>query len=172
MAGGSQNKQIQILSQLKEHVYSSVFDQIQIGGNSNTEPIITDEDIKIGFQMFSAIVYCSEPVALSKFLHNLVALQSPRTIIQATVNTIQSDDIKDMKNRERLNQFVIALDNIFSFQLGLILMATASPSQLKAMMAADWPYFHKHSQEIDQCLNHENCSGVKHLFHDLGKETV
>ena len=130
---------------------------------------ITDEDLTNGFMLFSAIAYCSEPVALSQFLHNLLSNQSPRTIIQATVNTIQSENIKERISRKLLKNFYLSLDKIFHFQLGKIHLATASKSHLESMMAKNWPYFTPFSQEIDQCLNNASCQGVRDIITHLGK---
>jgi hypothetical protein len=85
--------------------YLALFNQLNLGVDKTFRVSVIPEDKRTGLMMFSAIVYCSESVALFQFLHNLLATQSPRTIIQATVNTIQSDDIKDPINRKRLNEF-------------------------------------------------------------------
>ena len=119
--------------------------------------------------MFSTMIYCSESVALHQFLHSLLSTQSPRTIIQATVNTIEAGDIKDPLNRKRIAQFYLALDKIFHFQLGKILLATVSPTNIEAMMAKDWPYFDNYLQETYQCLNHTNCQRVRDIIQTLGK---
>ena len=118
--------------------------------------------------MFTAVIYCTESVAFPQFLNNLISTQSPRTIIQATVNTIQSSDIKNKEIRKQLHNFFASLDKIFNFQLGKILLATASSSQLKAMLAKDWPYFVKYSVEIKQCLSGVSCQGVVDLVETLG----
>ena len=131
--------------------------------------VINDQDIVTGFEMFSAVVYCSESVALSQFLLRLLSSQSPRTIIQATVNTIQSDDIKKNSNRNLLNQYYLSMDKIYNFQLGKILLATASHQQLDSMGAQDWPYFIHYTQEIEECLRGAECRGVRDLVHTLGK---
>ena len=127
-----------------------------------------EEDIKTGFMIFSALVYCSESVVLSQFLHSLLSTQSPRTIIQATVNTIEFNVLHENRNRMKMNRFYVALDHIFHFQLGKILLATASPSELQAMIAKDWPYFTHYSQEIDECLNGASCQGIMNLVQNLG----
>ena len=119
--------------------------------------------------LFSAIIFCSEPVALSQFLHNLLTTQSPRTIIQATVNTIQSEDIKEILTKKLLNNFYLDLDKIFQFHLGKIHLATASSSQLQNMMSKDWPYFTHYSHHIDQCFNNNSCQGIRDIIKSLGK---
>ena len=113
--------------QVKKGFYPKVFDllDIQIKGYKPVKTI-TEEDIETGFMLFSAIIYCSEPVALSQFLHNLLSTQSPRTIIHAAVNTIQSEDIKEILTRNLMNNFYLDLDKIFQFHLGKIDMATAT----------------------------------------------
>ena len=119
--------------------------------------------------LFSVVVYCSEPVALSQFLNSLLSTQSLRTIIKATVNTIQSENIKESLSKEQMNQFYLALDKIFDFQLGKILLAISSPPEIEAMMAKDWPFFTHFSQEIDQCLEEGSCRGVQDIVNTLGK---
>ena len=80
--------------QIKGHYYRKVFPSINLTFTGKLEDSnVSEEDVLTGFKTFSAIIYCSEPVALSKFLNVLPSTQSPRTIIRATVNTIQSDDI-------------------------------------------------------------------------------
>ena len=106
---------------------------------------------------FSAMVYCPKKstVQLYQFLHTLVSAQSPRTINQATVNTLQqSVSIDERDNRKFINQFYWALDKIFQFQLGRILLATASPFQLQDMVRKDWPFFtHISKNNMDLCLH-------------------
>ena len=67
-----------------------------------------------------------------------------------------------------MNQFYLALDQIFSFHLGEILLATASPSELQAMIAKDLPYFTHYSHEIDECLSGASCQGIMNLVQTLG----
>ena len=149
-----------------------VFEDITLGLNiTKGMGSVTEEDIESGFMIFSAFVYCSESVALSKFLHSLLSSQSPRTIIQATVNTIESVVLDENKNKERLNKFYLDLDQIFHFQLGKILLATASPSELQAMIAKDLPYFTHYSKEIDECFNGVSCQGINNLVQIIGKIT-
>ena len=145
-----------------------VFDGISLGLNE-VNVTITDDDVKTGLMMFSAVVYCSETVALYQFLHSLLSAQSPRTIIQATVNTIQSDNIKQSQNRKRMKVFYRALDKVFHFHLGKILLAISSKLEIEAMMNKEWPYFDTHSKEIDQCLNGDSCQGVTNILHALGE---
>ena len=119
--------------------------------------------------MFSNMIYCSESIPPYQFLHSLLSTQSPRTIIQATVNTIQSGAITNPMHRNIMKKFYLDLDQKFHFQLGKILLATVSRSELQTMMTKDWPYFTHYSQEIDQCLNNDSCHEVMDLVQSLGK---
>jgi hypothetical protein len=133
---------------------------------------ITDKDIMIGFKIFSALISCPkdlERVAVYQFLHDLIASESPRTIIQATVNTIQEGNINETVNRNLTNKFYQALDKIFHFQLGKILLATSTLEELKSMVARKWPFFTPYTQEVEQCLNGASCQGVRDLVQTLGK---
>ena len=149
--------------------YYQVIDQINVGLNDQIDGLIYDEDYLTGYMLFSTLIYCSESVALSQFLYGLISIQSPRTIIQATVNTLQSENVRESSNKIKLSQFYLALDKIFHFQLGKILLASASPSELKAMLAKDWPYFTHYSKDIDKCLRGDSCQGVGNLVQTLGK---
>ena len=121
--------------------------------------------------MFSAIVYCTEPMALYQFIHGLLSTQSPRTIIQATVNTIQSGDTLDSTTKKYLNQFYHDLDNIFHFQFGKIFLAQSSLGHMQDIMAKDWPFFANFSDEIKQCLSGATCQVVTDLVQTLGKNS-
>ena len=147
----------------------SVLENMNLGLHDTTDNVPNNDDIQTGFELFTTMVYCSEPVAISQFLHSLLSSQSPRTLIQATVNTIESGNIKDTLNQKSMNQFYVALDKIFEFQYGKILLATASPSQLQAMITKDRPYFRPYSKEVYQCFNSSRCHEVSQLITTLGK---
>ena len=95
--------------------------------------------------------------------------------IQAIVNTIntgtniQSKDIKERRNKENVNLFYHAMDKVFNFVFGKVLLATSSFSQLRNMVNNNLPYLTKYSKEIDQCLNYSDCTGIWALLQSLGK---
>ena len=156
-------------NQVTDKNFPTLFEDISEENNTfETEKNISEQDIVTGFMIFSSLIHCSESIAISQFLHNLLSTQSPRTIIQATVNTIQADYIREKENRMSLNKFFMALNSIFSFHLGRILLATSSSSQLKSMMSKDWPYFNQFYHEMDECLNDASCQGVKDIVQTLG----
>ena len=154
--------------QVEQEFQSRIFGNVNLGLNMHESDIITEEeDLKTGFMIYSALISCSESVALYHFLHSLLSTQSPRTIIQATVNTIESDNLRDRISKHRINQMYMLLDTIFNLHYGKILLATSSPSQLEAMLAKDRPYFSNYSQEIEQCLGGVSCQGVNDLMQQI-----
>ena len=160
-------------SQLLKVHYPAVFDQLNLGLTGQSPPVIRKEDITTGFMLTSAMVYCPKPVfTIYDFLRRLVTSETPRTIIQATVNTIQSEIIKEPDNQQRFYKFYTVLDKIFNFQLGKILLAISSLSQLEDMVTKDLPYITKYLEEIEKCLAGKSCQGVSELVQSLGKLNI
>ena len=130
------------------------------------------EDIKTGFMVFSAVIYCpksaKETYQLYQFLDNLVLTESPRTIIQAVVNTIQAGALVEDGDRKGINEFYLAMDKHFRFQYGKILLATSTNTQLKEMLEKDWPFFDDFRTELVGCLNGTNCERIEDLIETLG----
>ena len=156
--------------QLTKTFYSTFFDVITLGmENSDKNPVINDEDVETGFMIFTAIVYCPESVLkLYQFLHSLLSTQSPRTIIRATVHTIQSENLEGDTIKKMMNEVYLAMDKVFHFQYGKILLATTSLLELEAMMLKGRPYFTHYSKEIDQCLSGVSCKGLQDILLTLG----
>ena len=155
--------------QFRIYEYQHVFTTFDLGLNYTTQvENVVEEDIKTGILIYSIFTYCSESVALSEFLHNLLTTQSPRTIIQA----IQLESIKGSLARKMFNQFYLALYQTFDLKLGKIFLATASRSQLKAMMDMGWPYLTPYSKEIDICLNGTSCQGLNNLVQTIGMNII
>ena len=127
-------------------------------------PLTNGIDITTGFEIFSALTDCSESVALSKFLHRLLSNKSPRTIIQAIINTIQYNTIREKLNRKKINQFYQSLAKIFNLQYGNILLATNNPSQIQKIIFDELPFFSNYSQDIDSCLRGEDCKEVEQML--------
>jgi hypothetical protein len=82
-----------------------------------------DDDVRNGFTIFATVVVCPEEnFKISRFLQKLVSTESPRTILQSTVNTIQSGELTDWANRRVLRQFYQALSRVFDLQIGKIIL--------------------------------------------------
>ena len=105
-----------------------------------------------------------------QFLNNLVNTESPRTIIQAVVNTIQSETIHEVDDRRRINEFYLAMDKHFGFQYGSILLALSTKSQLKEMLDKGWPFFDEFKKELVKCLKEGTCSRIEEHINSLGTQ--
>ena len=159
--------------QVTQDHHHALFEGVSLGlEKSSVAAAVTEEDIATGFLLYSTLVYCGESLAVHSFLHSLLDNDSPRTIIQAVVNTIQADDFQERENRQRMNEVFRHLDKMFSFQLGAILLGVSSRPQLDTMLAMDWPYFSHYTTEVEECIHGHSCSGVRHLVNSLGKVIV
>jgi hypothetical protein len=147
------------------------FDGINLAVNNvSSDGELTADDMRTGFAIYMVAVMCKEVEALkiSQFLGTLVLTQTPRTIIQATVNTIHLEAMED-NNRKRIGRFYQELNKTFNFRHGRILVALSSPSELEAMLALDLPYLTPYRQQIEECIKGANCQGVTDLIENLGK---
>ena len=163
---------------IKEENYMSVFEGFNIEPRQESAfQEVSEDDIKLGKDLFVSMVFC--PVDAIKpyiFLDWLLATQSPRTIIKAIVNTLQSstfskyvsDKSNFMKTKKRLNQLYSVLDNIFNFQLGNILLATEQIPNLESMRDQDLPYFADSAATLDLCPTGTMCEGIWNQVEGLG----
>ena len=156
--------------QLRAGKYDSIVEDMNFDlFEDSKEAPVTEEDIQTGFMIYAVIIYCKESVALHQFLHNLLSTQSPRTIIQTTVNTIEFHQFKENVNKDNANEFYLALDRIFDLQFGKILLGILSQEQLERMISKGRPYFYKFESEIDNCLNGVTCKELWEIIQNMGK---
>ena len=163
---------------LRENSYKAVFEEISIDPSPEMAfQDVSDDDIKLGKDLFVSMVFCSkDAIKPYLFLDGLLSNESPRTIIKATVNTIQSktfskfvsDNNNYIKTMERFKQFYLALDKLFDFQLAKILLATESIPHLQAMRDNDLPYSTKFTKTLDKCLTGTSCESVMRQVDNLG----
>ena len=62
-----------------------------------------------------------------------------------------------------------AVEKMFDLQLGKILIALSTPSQLISVMDHDLPYLSAYEKPIKRCLTDEKCQDVRNLIGSLGK---
>ena len=141
------------------------FDKINLGLSKATyQGDITTEDYVTGYKIYSILVFCNpETLKLGKFLYNMVSDNNLRTIIKVAVNTIQSDRVKEVENKNLLFGFYQHLEKSFNLELGRILLAVSSPSELQAMLIKNLPYITPFSNEIEACFNNKDCSALGNL---------
>ena len=113
--------------------------------------------------LFSALVYCDQ-MKMEFFLDNLILNETPRTIIQTIINTLESGKIKIIVNEQMVSKFYLVMKKMFNLQYDRILLATASAAHL------DLPYLLPYREEMDRCRNGTSCHQITQAIDTLGKE--
>lgn len=158
--------------QVQPEFYSEAFEEIPLQLERRKCEAI-EKDLETGFRLFSAVIYCPEAVTelyqLYQFLSNILATETSRTILKATVNTIMSGKIFEKLNRKRMNGFFSVLEKTFDLKFGKVLLATIPRAEMEKMIEEDWPFFASFQAEMEMCRKETNCSGVNNLLRQLGK---
>ena len=150
-----------------------LFDIIDLNLNKthddSSEDLITEEDIATGLKMYYVIIFCNkESLELRRFLEIVVSTQSPRTLLLSIVITLQSERLS-WRNKVFLGEIYQAFEKMFDLQLGKILIALSTPSQMTSVMDHDLPYLSTYEKPIKQCLTDGYCQEVRTLIGSLGK---
>ena len=104
---------------------------------------------------------------MGQFLEKLVSNATPRSLLLAVVNSLQSDNL-NRNDRTLLNMFYKDLDRKMDLMFGRVLLALSTHSQLKTMLAKDLPYVTQYAEEINLCSSETNCTGITALISTLG----
>ena len=140
---------------------------------NETDGSITQEDIRMGFSIYSATVFCrNTPKKLYTFFSNLLSTETPRTILLALVNTIRSTSVHVFSDKNQLNKLYHAIDRILQLSYGNLLLATSSKEDLLSMLHNEWPFFTKYKTELEECLHSSSCQGVKDSLMTLGRVQI
>ena len=155
--------------QLNQDGQNKVFDELfkslnkpidrDASASSNgSERNFTDDDMKSGFMIYSAVVYCSK---LDTFLDSLLTYETPRTIIRAIINTFESENIKPFANEKMVSEFYIVFMKVFNLEYERILLATGAPLHL--------PFLLPYREGMDTCINGSSCHQINQAIDSLGK---
>ena len=140
----------------KEHINKKesqhLFDSIDFRMNKTKidvrDDVITEVDIKVGLKMYYLSVFCnSEASQITHFLANMTLAQSPRTLLLAIVNTLQSNEIS-WRAKVFLGDVYQAVEEMFHLKLAKILLAISTPSQLMSIMDQDLPFLYTVEQTV------------------------
>ena len=159
------------MDQLQVKYIDRVFPKlVSISGNRESLEALTEEDIRTGFEIFHAIIYCpSMNINLFQFVDKVLSSDNTRTIIQAIVNLFHSKILKDRESIGFLKEFYGVVAETLHLQYGNILLATSTKSQLQAVIDNDWPFFGNNTELVQSCLMDSKCGGVKDIIESLGK---
>ena len=133
------------------------------------EGLLSKEDIRNGFELFHAVVFCPETsIKVSRFVDQLLLDESQKTLINALVNLLRSDILKDTTIMASTKQFYFEVASILYLQYGNILVAMSNNSQRQALMRYDWPFFSNTSQLVEKCLEDSSCDGFQSMLQNMG----
>ena len=72
-------------------------------------------------------------------------------------------------NSPQVAKFYLALDRLLDLNVGKIVLAASSSSQLRAILDQDLPYLDPFVQETEECINDsDECQSVVDLVNSLG----
>ena len=102
---------------------------------NKTEGPPSEEDIKTGYELFHAVVYCPTIVfKLFRFVDQLVSSETSRTIMQTFVHLFQPGQMNDMESFTLAKQFYSVFAKTLHLQHGNVLVGTSTTSQLQAYL--------------------------------------
>ena len=79
----------------------------------------------------------------------------------------QGDKVKEPEVWRGFRDLFPTLEEELGLQFGRILLASASPAELRAILARDWPYLDSFAEEVDTCLDGD-CTRVATIVQELG----
>ena len=115
----------------KDQMFSKITLGLKDKKDDDDEP--SKEDIATGFAIYSIVVFCSkESELLQTFLTRLVSDETPGTLLKVITNTLHSGKIS-LNMKKHLGKFYLALDKKLELNVGKIILAASSSSQISAM---------------------------------------
>ena len=149
--------------------YNAVNVILDILIDNETTNTILIEDLKAGFAIYSAVVFCSNtPKQLYKFFFDLVSKEAPRTILLALVNTIRSSSLKTYADKLQLNEFYHSLNLIMKPMYAQIITAISSRNDLKKMNDNGWPFFSNKTEMFLESVQSDHYQNVSEPTDTLG----
>ena len=151
-----------------ETLFKNMSEDIMMG------PIDHEKDILNGFKIYFTVLSClPETSKTFLFFDQLISGESKRTLLQATVNTIQAVEATELnhsllKKKEKVSMFYQALDKIFDLQFGKILLAVSTKEELQFMFDKGWAFFGNLTNELGHCLNGTRCTQIAEAIQNLG----
>ena len=113
------------------------------------------------------MLYCSsEAIEAYKFNIETIEKESVSTILQSTLNNMNGQILGQL-NLKAVHRFYNILEKKFSLQLGRIVVALSSKSELKTLMARKVPYLTRFAKQINDCTEMDKCKETESIMKDL-----
>ena len=130
-----------LMGQVKAYKQEEVFSDLVVANKTSGEP--TDEDIKTGYELYHAVVFCPTMVfKVYDFIDEKLANETSRTIIHTIVHLLESSAIT-AKSFILAKQFYHVLAATLDLQYGDILLATSTNAQREIVLRKGLPFFSK-----------------------------
>ena len=138
------------------------FSQVLSEGQSMELPtqILSQEDKEVGLALYTIVLHCpKDTMKLGQFLLQLVKEESLPSLILAITNTLLSEELT-LYQKRKLGMIYQVLNSIFKLNLGNILIATSTPSQLVALQDQMMPFLNSKKTRVEKCLSEQFCDDV------------
>ena len=137
---------------ISQHSRSDHFTKASVAATAATKATVN------ALELFVILKNCprhlSETWRLSKFFENLLQNQNLKTVLAATLHTLEYNASDEMK------VFYKHLDAKYNISLGKSLIGFSNTRQLEELAALDLPYLEDYREDINQCLNEGRCDNL------------
>ena len=132
------------------------------GGNlSEYRHNLTTEDMWFSFiNLYSMMIFCPPDNSLELFIFysKLAKEENPRTVIQATVNTLNSPLVtKSDIHKNHVEELYRQLDIMFEFQSGEAVLGLSTETDIRNMMGNNLTALKKQRESFNRCLKMSRC---------------
>ena len=124
---------------------------------------IPEDDLALGAQLLSAIKYYPhnmvDAAKMSVFFEFLLTNYSLKTVVAATINSIQPREGDTIKDFTAINMWFEELDKRYNFSIGPIVVVLSTTEQLKQLKTLDPPYLKNANRNISLFAQARNLIG-------------
>ena len=161
-----------LMEQVKPGQYrANLFSKVYFTQNTSSRKggHITDEDIKTGYELFHAMVFCPPPAVakLNAAIHHLLSYETTRTAIKTILRLFHSGALTNKMIFDSAKKIYHVLVHTLDLQYGNILLATSTISQIETVERNKWPFFNNYTAAVK---NKEKDFDNSHdIYQTLGK---
>ena len=126
--------------------------------------VISDEDLELGFELFSYLHYCQSQVVeaaqLSAFFEMLLSNYDLKTVVASTMNNIQPRVGDNLQDLTAMNMWFEQLDKKFNFSLVPVLLPLSTRRELEKLRELDPPFLKMYNDKLDLCIRKNDCKDL------------
>ena len=116
----------------------------ELGLTYNSNIWFIEEDLSLGTKFYSALFYCPhnllEGGRLSKFFESLITKHNLRTIVAATMHSVQPRTGKRIEENAFVNSWYKYLDERYNFSLAPALLSLFTTEELEQLISLETPF--------------------------------